>query len=159
MTRFYESTLELLHDQEISSAGAAKSTANLLIGEIARRLNEEGIEISAAKLKPRHLAEVAKLLGENALSATNAKVALTHAWRSGDEIGTIVEQQGLRQVSDTSALEPAIDAVIAAHPSQAAEFRAGKDKLIGFFVGHVMKATDGKANPALLQELIRKKLT
>ena len=72
---------------------------------------------------------------------------------------TVVEREGLRQVSDLGALEPAVDQVIAANPAQVAEFKAGKEKLIGFFVGQVMKATGGKANPGVIQEMIKKKLS
>jgi aspartyl-tRNA(Asn)/glutamyl-tRNA(Gln) amidotransferase subunit B len=105
------------------------------------------------------VAEIVRLSQNQTISSTGAKQAILTAWKTGDDIGAIVEREGLKQVSDFGALEPAIDQVIAAHPNQVAEFKAGKDKLIGFFVGQVMKATGGKANPALLQELIRKKLS
>jgi aspartyl-tRNA(Asn)/glutamyl-tRNA(Gln) amidotransferase subunit B len=79
-------------------------------------------------------------------------------WDEGKEADDVIEARGLRQITDNSAIEKAIDAVIAASPTQLADYRAGKDKLFGYFVGQVMKATQGKANPALLNELLKKKL-
>jgi aspartyl-tRNA(Asn)/glutamyl-tRNA(Gln) amidotransferase subunit B len=80
-------------------------------------------------------------------------------WSTGAAADAVIESQGLRQITDSSAIERAIDEVMARNPSQLAEYRAGKDKLFGFFIGQVMKATGGKANPAQLNELLRKKLT
>ena len=79
-------------------------------------------------------------------------------WDEGKDADAIIEARGWRQITDESAIEAAIDAVIAANPSQLAQYRAGKDKLFGFFVGQTMKATQGKANPARLNELLKKKL-
>ncbi|MNC92985.1 Aspartyl/glutamyl-tRNA(Asn/Gln) amidotransferase subunit B [compost metagenome] len=79
-------------------------------------------------------------------------------WASGSDADAIIEAKGLKQITDTSAIEKAIDAVMAGNPAQLAEYRAGKDKLFGFFVGQVMKATAGKANPAQLNELLKKLL-
>ena len=79
-------------------------------------------------------------------------------WKSGEAVQAVVEREGLRQVSDAGTLDPVIEKIIAGFPRQAEDFRAGKDKLLGFFVGQVMKETAGKANPAMLNELIKKKL-
>jgi aspartyl-tRNA(Asn)/glutamyl-tRNA(Gln) amidotransferase subunit B len=79
-------------------------------------------------------------------------------FETGEKAADIVEKKGLRQVTDTSAIEGSIDAVLAANPDKVAEFRSGKDKLFGFFVGQVMKATQGKANPAMVNEILTKKL-
>ena len=79
-------------------------------------------------------------------------------WQSGDSADAIIEQRGLRQITDTSAIEAAIDDVMNRNPQQLADYRSGKDKLFGFFVGQVMKATQGKANPAQLNKLLKKKL-
>lgn len=140
-------------------AASAKPAANFLTGEIARLINEEGVELSASKLKPEHIADVVALVLEKTVSNTGAKQILAAAWKSGEQASALVEKLGLRQVSDTGSLEPVIEQVIAQFPGQAAEFRAGKDKLLGFFVGQVMKATGGKANPGMLQELVKKKLS
>jgi aspartyl-tRNA(Asn)/glutamyl-tRNA(Gln) amidotransferase subunit B len=153
MARFFSATMALV------PPACAKSVANLLIGEVSRVLNEKGIEIDQSKISPAHIAEAAKMQQASELSSTGAKQVITIALESGDDVSAIVEREGLKQVNDLSAFEPAIDQVIAANPSQVAEFRAGKEKLIGFFVGQVMKATGGKANPGMLQELIKKKLS
>jgi aspartyl-tRNA(Asn)/glutamyl-tRNA(Gln) amidotransferase subunit B len=105
------------------------------------------------------VAEIVQLSLNQTISSTGAKQVILTAWKTGEGVAAIVEREGLKQVSDVSALDPAIDQVIASHPAQVAEFKAGKEKILGFFVGQVMKATGGKANPALLQELIRKKLS
>jgi aspartyl-tRNA(Asn)/glutamyl-tRNA(Gln) amidotransferase subunit B len=151
-------TLENLNRLGLEPKVAAKPASNFLAGEVSRLLNEEAIEISQSKFKPLHLAEIIKLTQDGAVSSTGAKTLISTVWKTGEAVQTIVDREGLRQVSDTSALEPAIDAVIGENSAQVAEFRAGKDKLLGFFVGQVMKKTGGKANPALLQELIRRKL-
>ena len=87
-----------------------------------------------------------------------AKEVFEAMWSSGEDADAIIEKKGLRQITDTSAIEKAIDEVMAKNPGQLADYRSGKDKLFGFFVGQVMKATGGKANPAQLNELLKKKL-
>jgi aspartyl-tRNA(Asn)/glutamyl-tRNA(Gln) amidotransferase subunit B len=87
-----------------------------------------------------------------------AKDVLEAMWQEGLSADAIIEARGLRQITDESAIERAIDAVMAANPSQLADYRAGKDKLFGFFIGQVMKATAGKANPGRLNDLLKKKL-
>ena len=151
-------SLAAYFEAAVALGAAAKPAANFLTGEIARRLNDEGIEIPQSKLRPEHLAELVSLTASGAVSSTGAKQALNVAFKTGDAISAIVEREGLKQVSDVSALEPVVAEVIAANPAQAADLKAGKDKLMGFFVGQLMKKTGGKANPALLQELIKKKL-
>ena len=151
-------TLAQFFEETVKLGAAAKSAANYLTGEVARLLNEEAIDISASRLEPQHIADVVALTQSQALSSTGAKQVIALAWKSGEAVATIVDREGLKQVNDTSALEPIIAKVLEQNAAQAAELKAGKDKLMGFFVGQVMKASGGKANPALLQELIRKKL-
>jgi aspartyl-tRNA(Asn)/glutamyl-tRNA(Gln) amidotransferase subunit B len=98
------------------------------------------------------------LVGDGTLSARLAKDVFAEMVATGAEAAAIVEKRGLRQVTDRDAIEAAIDAVLAEHPDRLAEYRAGRDKLYGFFVGQIMKATQGKANPALVNELLKKKL-
>ncbi|MBC7691421.1 MAG: Asp-tRNA(Asn)/Glu-tRNA(Gln) amidotransferase subunit GatB [Methylotenera sp.] len=158
---FFEQVLELLEKSGIAAKSGAKPVANLLTGEVARRLNEEAIEITQSLLKPEHLSDAVQLLQSEALSSTGAKQLLSIAWKTGEKVSVIVSREGLTQVSDVSTLEPAIDQVIAANPKQVGAFRAAPEenaKLIGFFVGQVMKATGGKANPGMLQELIKTRL-
>ncbi|HEV3285563.1 MAG TPA: Asp-tRNA(Asn)/Glu-tRNA(Gln) amidotransferase GatCAB subunit B, partial [Steroidobacteraceae bacterium] len=97
-------------------------------------------------------------IGDRTISGKIAKEVFEAMWSQGVEADAVIESRGLRQITDSGAIERAIDAVIAANPAQLAEYRAGKDKLFGFFVGQVMKATGGKANPAQLNELLRSKL-
>ena len=150
--------LATFFEEAVRLGAVPKRAANLITGEITRLLNEDAIEIGASKLTPGHIADLDKLLQNSTVSSTGAKQVLASVWKTGDEVGAIVECDGLRQVSDMSSFEPVIDQVIRDCPAQVAEFKSGKDKLLGFFVGQVMKQTGGKANPAVLQELIRKKL-
>ncbi|OFZ23324.1 MAG: glutaminyl-tRNA synthase (glutamine-hydrolyzing) subunit B [Bdellovibrionales bacterium GWB1_55_8] len=155
---FFEEALQALSETGIDRAKGAKALANWLTGEVGRLLNESGVEIRNSRLTVVHLADLVRVTLEGAVSSTGAKQALSEAWSTGESIPAVVARLGLKQVSDLGELEPAVEKVIAAFPGQAAEFRAGKEKLLGFFVGQVMKATGGKANPALLQELVAKKL-
>jgi len=97
-------------------------------------------------------------IADNTISGKLGKQVFDLMWESGKSADTIIAEQGLKQVSDTGAIEAMVDEVICANPAQAQEFRAGKDKLLGFFVGQVMKASRGKANPAMVNELLCKKL-
>jgi aspartyl-tRNA(Asn)/glutamyl-tRNA(Gln) amidotransferase subunit B len=99
-----------------------------------------------------------KRIGDNTISGKIAKQVFEAMWNGEGDADTIIDRHGLRQVTDTGAIEKVIDEVLAKNPSQLADYRAGKDKLFGFFVGQVMKATQGKANPQQLNELLKKKL-
>ena len=99
-----------------------------------------------------------KRIADSTISGKIAKDVFEAMWSERRDADAIIEAKGLRQITDNSAIEKAIDAVMAANPGQLAEYRSGKDKLFGFFVGQVMKATQGKANPARLNELLKKKL-
>ena len=98
-------------------------------------------------------------IADNTISGKIAKDVFEAMWSERCDADAIIEARALRQITDDSAIEKAIDAVMAANPGQLAEYRSGKDKLFGFFVGQTMKATQGKANPALLNELLKKKLS
>ncbi len=141
-----------------SDPSAAKGIANLLNGEAIRLLNDASIDLSASCFKSEQFAEIGKLLVEKTISSTAAKQIVGVLFNEGGDVSAIVEKLGLRQVNDLSALEPVIDQIIAANPKQVEEFRAGKEKVLGFFVGQAMKATQGKANPAMLQEMVIRKL-
>lgn len=158
LSDFFQSVLTQLEKGGAEPKQVAKTVANLLTGEVSRLLNEAAIDISQSKLKDHHVADLVTLLSQNALSSTNAKRVITVAWESGESVDKIVEKEGLKQVSDLSALEPAVDAMIAKFPGQVAEYKSGKDKLLGFFVGQLMKETKGKGNPQILQDLVKKKL-
>lgn len=156
---FFDQTVTELVKGGMAAKVAGKPAANWVSGEIARLLNEQAVELSESRITPVHIAEIVRLTQSQVISSTGAKQVVAVAWKTGEPVSVIVEREGLKQVSDTSSLDPVIEKVLTAFPSQVAEFKSGKDKLIGFFVGQVMKETGGKANPALLQELIRKKLS
>jgi aspartyl-tRNA(Asn)/glutamyl-tRNA(Gln) amidotransferase subunit B len=128
------------------------------MGEVQRRLNDEGIAITGAPVTPALLAGMLRRIDDNTISGKIAKTVFDEMWRSGRDADAVIEEKGLKQVTDTGAIETIIDEVIAANPGQVEEYRGGKDKVFGFFVGQVMKASKGKANPAAVNELLLKKL-
>jgi aspartyl-tRNA(Asn)/glutamyl-tRNA(Gln) amidotransferase subunit B len=138
--------------------GEPKLAANWVMGELAAALNKEGLEISAGKLPAARLAGLLKRIADRTISGKLAKEVFEAMWSGGSDADSVIESKGLRQITDSSAIERAIEEVMARNPGQLAEYRSGKDKLFGFFVGQVMKATQGKANPAQLNELLKKKL-
>ena len=135
-----------------------KLAANWVMGELSAALNKENLEIGASKLGAPQLAGLIKRISDATISGKIAKEVFEAMWSSGREADAIIDEKGLKQITDTSAIEQAIDEVMAKNPGQLADYRSGKDKLFGFFVGQVMKATQGKANPAQLNELLKKKL-
>jgi aspartyl-tRNA(Asn)/glutamyl-tRNA(Gln) amidotransferase subunit B len=139
--------------------GEAKLAANWVNGDLAALLNRDGLEIGQSRIDSGALAALLKRIVDNTISGKIAKDVFEAMWDTGATADAIIESRGLKQITDESAIEQAIDAVMAANPGQLADYRAGKDKLFGFFVGQVMKATQGKANPARLNELLKKKLS
>ena len=135
-----------------------KLAANWFMGELSAHLNREGLDITESKVDAKRLAGLLKNIQDNTISSASAKIVLTEMWESGSDANAIIESKGLRQITDTSAIERVIAGVMAASPAQLSDYRSGKDKLFGFFVGQVMKATGGKANPAQVNELLRKML-
>jgi aspartyl-tRNA(Asn)/glutamyl-tRNA(Gln) amidotransferase subunit B len=151
--------------------GEPKLAANWVMGELAAALNKDGLEIGtvagvaagdagagAGKLPAARLAGLVKRIADQTISGKIAKEVFEAMWASGADADAIIEEKGLKQITDSSAIERAIEDVMAKNPGQLADYRSGKDKLFGFFVGQVMKATGGKANPAQLNELLKKKL-
>ena len=135
-----------------------KLAANWVMGELAAALNKDGLEIGSGKLPAARLAGLLKRIVDQTISGKIAKEVFEAMWASGSGADAIIEEKGLKQITDSSAIERAIEDVMAKNPGQLADYRGGKDKLFGFFVGQVMKATGGKANPAQLNELLKKKL-
>ncbi len=135
-----------------------KLAANWMAGELFARLNKMEKTIGESPISAESFAGLLRLIGDNTISGKIAKDVLDRMWESGRGAAEIVESEGLTQVTDTGAIERAIDEVLAANPEKLAEYRSGKDKLFGFFVGQVMKASGGKANPQLLNELLKAKL-
>jgi aspartyl-tRNA(Asn)/glutamyl-tRNA(Gln) amidotransferase subunit B len=135
-----------------------KLVANWVTGELAAALNENNLDIASSKVSSQALAGMLNRILDNTISGKIAKEVFEAMWASGAEADAIIEQKGLKQITDTGAIEKVIDEVMAKNPGQLADYRSGKDKLFGFFVGQVMKATGGKANPGQVNDLLKKKL-
>ena len=135
-----------------------KLAANWVMGDLAAALNRENLDVTSGKLPAARLAGLLVRITDRTISGKIAKEVFEAMWSEGSSADAVIEAQGLRQITDASAIERAIEEAMAKNPGQLAEYRAGKDKLFGFFVGQVMKATGGKANPAQLNELLRMKL-
>jgi aspartyl-tRNA(Asn)/glutamyl-tRNA(Gln) amidotransferase subunit B len=139
-------------------AGHAKLAANWVMGELSSALNRDNVDIDNSKVNPQALTALLARIVDETISGKIAKEVFEAMWSEGKTADAIIEAKGLRQITDSSAIESVIDAVIAANPKQLADYRSGKDKLFGFFVGQAMKATGGKANPAQLNEILKTKL-
>lgn len=141
------------------AAGApAKGAANWVMGEVTRALNEAGTGIAECPVTPVRLTALLQLIEKGTISGKIAKTVFDEMWQSDKTPEAIVEEKGLVQVSDTGEIEKIIDEIMAANMGQVEEFRGGKEKVFGFFVGQVMRASKGKANPAVVNELLMKKL-
>ena len=136
----------------------AKLAANWVMGELSSALNRDSTDITQSKVSPLGLSGLLARIVDQTISGKIAKEVFEAMWSEGKSADAIIESKGLKQITDSGAIDGVIDAVIAANPKQLADYRSGKDKLFGFFVGQVMKATEGKANPAQLNELLKAKL-
>jgi aspartyl-tRNA(Asn)/glutamyl-tRNA(Gln) amidotransferase subunit B len=145
--------------ERVAAGRDPKAAANWVMGDLFGALNRLGIGIDSSPVSTEQLGALLDLIADGTISGRLAKEVFAEMAASGADPGAIVEAKGLRQVTDSSAIEAAIDTVLAAQADKVAEYRAGRDKLYGFFVGQIMRATEGKANPALVNELLRKKLT
>ena len=135
-----------------------KLAANWILGELFARMNKDDVELDAVPIEPARLSQLLLRVHDGTVSTKTGKQVFDALWESDADADTIIEQKGLKQISDSGAIEAMVDEVIAANPSQVAEYRAGKEKLISFFVGSVMKASKGKANPGQLNQLLKEKL-
>jgi len=145
-------------DALVALHGNAKTCANWVMGEVSRALNENGIQVADCPVSPELLAGVLKRIDDNTISGKIAKTVFDEIWSTGKTADQIIEEKGLKQVTDTGAIEAILDEVIAANQGQFEELKGGKEKLVGFFVGQVMKLSKGKANPGMVNQLIQKKL-
>jgi aspartyl-tRNA(Asn)/glutamyl-tRNA(Gln) amidotransferase subunit B len=147
------------YDECVRLHGNGKTCSNWVMGEVTRALNESGLGIAGCPVTPAMLAGMLARIDDGTISGKIAKTVFDEMWKSGKAADAVIEEQGLRQVTDTGAIESIIDEIIAANMGQVEEYRAGKEKVFGFFVGQVMKASKGKANPAAVNELLKKKLS
>jgi len=141
-----------------ASGGKWKRTANVVAGEVLGRLNRDGLDIQDARITPILLAGLVARVEDETISISSVKPVFEWMWDHGADADAAIAAKDRRQIKDTGAIEKAIAEVMAANPRQLADYRAGKDKLFGFFVGQVMKATAGKANPAQVNELLKRML-
>jgi aspartyl-tRNA(Asn)/glutamyl-tRNA(Gln) amidotransferase subunit B len=135
-----------------------KQAANFVMGDLFGALNKLGVGIERSPVSAENLGRLIDLVADGTISGRLAKDVFAAMVETGQDPATIVEERGLRQVTDAAAIERAIEEVMAREAGKVAEYRSGKEKLFGFFVGQVMKATQGKANPAAVNEILRRKL-
>ena len=135
-----------------------KPIANWIMGSLLRLLNAEGKTVDESPIPPGYLAELVKLIDSGAISGKIAKTVFDEMAKTGKAPDIIVKEKGLVQVTDTSVIETSIDKVLQSCPDEVAAYKGGKEKLFGFFVGQVMKETKGKANPKIVNDILRKKL-
>jgi len=138
--------------------GDPKLAANWVSGELGAMLNRDSLDIADSKVGATSLAELLKRIQDNSISGKIAKEVFAAMWETGDTADSIIDSRGLQQITDTVELESLVDQVITDNPTQVKQFRAGKDKVLGFFVGQIMQATQGKANPAQVNKILRDKL-
>ena len=150
VAEYFEAVTALTND--------AKLTANWMNGDVAAALNRAGLEITAIPVNTEALASLLTRIQDNTISGKIAKEVFDALWSGEGTTDEIIEKKGLKQITDSSAIEGLIDGIIAANPKQVEEYRSGKDKLFGFFVGQAMKASKGKANPEQLNAILKQKL-
>ena len=153
MSDYYEATVT------VAGKASAKPCANWVMVDLAPRLNKDGLEIAAAPVSPQQLGGLIQRIADNTVSNNIAKKVFEALWNGeGATADEIIDQQGLKQITDSGAIESLVDEVLAANPANVAEYRAGKEKAFNALVGQVMKAAKGKANPQQVNELLKKKL-
>jgi aspartyl-tRNA(Asn)/glutamyl-tRNA(Gln) amidotransferase subunit B len=142
----------------VAAGGSAKLVANWLMGEVAKRLNAQELAIEASPVSAAQLGKLVSRIADATISNNAARQVFEALWSSGGEVDALIDSLGLRQMSDSSALEAIIAQVVAANARSVEEYRAGKDKAFNALVGQIMKASKGKANPAQVNELLKKAL-
>jgi len=150
LANYYEACLQIYAKPKIVS--------NWIMSELLRELKRDEREIEECPVPAKNLAEMLKLIDDGLISGRIAKSVFEEMYQSGKKADEIVKEKGWIQVTDTSAIERTVEEVLGKHPKEVEEYKKGKDKLFGFFVGQVMKATQGKANPQLVNDLLKKKL-
>lgn len=140
-------------------SGSAKLAANWMMGEVNASLNKNDLEIKDCPVSAEMLAGMIKRIEDNTISGKIAKEVFEAMWAGDGDADTVIDKKGLKQITDSSAIEALVDEVIANNPGQAAEFKAGKEQLMGFFVGQIMKASKGKANPGQVNQILKQKLS
>ena len=141
-----------------ATKAAPKVAANWVMGELASALNREGLDIGASRITAPALAELLDKIDDGTLSGKLGKQVFEALWNGEGSVGEIIDKRGLVQISDAASIDALVDDVLAANAGQVEQYRAGKTQVLGFFVGQVMKASRGKANPQQVNEALRRKL-
>ena len=159
LAEFFERTVAVAHSGDAKAR--AKDAANWLLGEVSRLLHAEGVEIDGptVKITPEHVAGVIDLLVSQTVNQTVAKEAMEEAFRTGKMPAQIVQERGATQITAVDAIAPAVDAAIDAHPQAVKDYLSGKETAVKFLVGQVMRATKGRANPTMVQEMLTERLS
>ena len=153
-----ERSLADYYEAAAEASGNPRATANWIRSELLRELEAAGVSAADSRVAPQELGALVRLIDEGKISGKQGKDVLVEMFKTGKPAQAIVEEQGLVQLSDTSEIDALIDGVIAANPEPLASYRAGKETLFGFFVGQVIKASKGKADPKVVNERLRAKL-
>jgi aspartyl-tRNA(Asn)/glutamyl-tRNA(Gln) amidotransferase subunit B len=146
------------YEEVVKFCAKPKAASNWVMGDVMRFLNEEKRDIRQCSITAKSLADMIRLIEEGTISGKMAKEIVEDMYKTGKSPQTIIEEKGLVQITDEGELIKTITSIIEANPGQLADYRGGKEKLFGFFVGQAMKATQGKANPRLVNELLKKML-
>ncbi len=146
------------YEEAVQAYNEPKKIANWIMGDLLRELNQSGQRAAESAMRPAQLAALVRLVDEGKISSKIGKDSFADLFASGQDPAKYIKEKGLAQISDSGALEAEVDAVLAENPKEVENYRGGKKKLMGFFVGQVMRRTQGKANPALVNELLQKKL-
>ncbi len=145
-------------ERAVELGGEPRIVGNWMKGELMRLLNEENKQIEECRLKPEHLVGLLKLMDKGTISGKIAKTVFEEIYYTGKNAEIIIKEKGLVQISDEAGIDRVVNEVLEKNPGEVERFRAGEEKLLGFFVGQVMKATKGKANPQMVNELLKKRL-
>jgi aspartyl-tRNA(Asn)/glutamyl-tRNA(Gln) amidotransferase subunit B len=151
MAEFFERTAE-------AAGGEGKLSANWVMGELSGVLNKEGKEISDSPVSPEMLGGMLQRISDGTISGKIAKQVFEAMWQGEGDADTVIENQGLKQITDSGAIEKIVREVLEANPKQIEQYKGGQQKVFGFFVGQVMKATQGKANPAEVNKILKQAL-
>ena len=150
MASYYENVVQLTKEPKLS--------ANWVMGDLSAFLNKENLDIADSRVSHENLSKLIQRISDNTISGKIAKEIFEIMWDDNNDPDTIIEERGLKQVTDSSEIESLVDKILEDNPNQLSQFRSGKEKLFGFFVGQVMKASGGKANPSQVNEILKSKL-
>ena len=152
MAEFFEETVA-------AADGEGKLSANWVMGELAGLLNKEGRDITTSPVSPQMLGGMLRRISDGTISGKIAKQVFEAMWAGEGDADAVIGKKGLKQITDTGAIEKIVRDVLANHPGQVEQYKGGQEKLLGFFVGQVMKATQGKANPGEVNKILQQLLT